>query len=121
METILTFLSGTAGQWLLGIAGFSGIGLALDYLMKKFMTQGRLAAIHDFLAYWIAAPGEWLGLAINAGGQKLPIVGKAWNKTIEPWVIIFLRTLFGGILAGFTGLLNNIIKALQSDNPSTKG
>ena len=120
IETILGFLGGTAGQWLLGIAGFAGIGAVLDYLMKKFITQGKLDAVHDFFAYWIAAPGDWLGLALNAAGTKLPYVGKVWNKSIEPWVVLFVQTLFSGILDGFKGLLDNFIKALQSDNPSTK-
>ncbi len=120
MEWFNEFITGTAGRWILGIAGFSGFGMALDYLMKKFVTQGRLNAIHDFFAYWIAAPGDWLGLALNSAGTKLPLVGKMWNKTLEPWVIIFIETLFGGILDGFKGLVDNIIKALQSDNPSTK-
>ena len=120
MDAIMTFLGGTAGSWLLGLLGFAGLGALLDYLLKKYVTEGKLDAIHDFIAYWIAAPGDWLGLAINAGGEKLPFIGKAWNKTIEPWVIIVLRTVFGGIVDGFRGLLSNIIKALQSDNPSTR-
>jgi len=120
LESIMTFLGGTAGQWLLGIAGFAGLGALLDYLLKKFISQGKLDAIHDFLEYWIAWPGEKIGEAMNAAGEKLPIVGKAWNKTIEPWVIVLLQAVFGGIVDGVRGLLSNIVKALLSDNPSTR-
>ena len=119
-ESILAFLSSKVGLWLLGIIGVGSVSAILDKLMKKFVTNDLLKKVHDFFAYYIALPGDWLGLALNSAGTKLPILGKMWNKTIEPWVIILLDTIVGGVLDGVAELLRRVIKALQSDNPSTK-
>ena len=104
----------------MGIAGIASISALVGRFLNKRVTQGRLDSIHDFIAYWIAFPGDLIGLALNSAGTQLPLIGKAWNKTFEPLVIIVLRTIGSGIIDGVKGLIDNIIKALQSDNPSTK-
>jgi len=121
MEAIIAFLSSKAGIWLLGAIGVGSIGALMDKMMKKFITDQRLNAVREFLAYYIAMPGDWIGEAFTSAGTKLPVLGKIWNKTIEPWVIIFLETVLAGILDGLAELVRRLIKAMQSDSPSTKG
>jgi hypothetical protein len=118
MDAILTFLSGSVGAWAMGIVGAVSIGTLLDKLLKKYIKQSWLDKIRDGIRDIIASPGKAIGLAIDAGGKTLPVVGKFWNKTIEPWVIIFLETIGRGITSGFNLLVTRIVRALQSDNPS---
>ena len=108
-------------MWLLGTVGVLSISALLDRLLKRYITDQRLKAVHDGLVAFIAAPGKWLGLALNKAGTQLPVLGKLWNKTVEPWVIIFLSTVGAGLVDGIAELIRRIIKALQSDNPSVKG
>lgn len=121
MESILAFLGSKSGLWLLGILGVGSVGAIMDKALKKFVTTGRLEAVREFIAYWIAWPGEKIGDAFTGAGTKLPFIGRMWNKTIEPWVIIFLETVVAGVLDGVAELFRRLIKAMQSDNPSTRG
>ena len=120
METLLAFFGGTAGSWLLGILGFAGINVLADKFLSGYVTDEWLESVREWIANFIQKPGEWIGLAITKAGTSAPFVGKIWNKTVEPFVIIILRTIVGGIVEGLMRLIERIITFMQSDNPSTK-
>lgn len=120
METILAFLTSKAGLWMLGILGVGSVSMILDKLLRKYITDARLATVHDGIVAFIAAPGGWLGLAFSKAGTQLPVLGKMWNKSLEPWVIVFLETVGTGVTDGIAELFRRIMKAMQSDNPSTR-
>ena len=121
MESNIAFFGTKAGLWLLGAIGVGSAGALLDKMFKRYVTDARMKSIREFIAYWIARPGDWIGDLFTKTGTKLPFIGKMWNKTFEPWVIIFLETIALGLVDGFRDLFRRIIKAMQSDNPSTKG
>lgn len=120
METLIAFFSGTAGSWLLGILGFASLNILADKVLANYITEDFLESIREWIANAIQKPGEWIGLAITSAGNRTPIIGKIWNKTVEPFVIIILRTIIGGIIEGLNRLIEQIITFMQSDNPSTK-
>ena len=120
METLLAFFGGTAGSWILGLAGFASVGAILDWLLKKYITEDVLDSIRDWLPSVVDDIGTGFGEWLNAAGNAAPVVGKFWNKTIEPWVIIFLRTIVMSVATAVVVFVDHVIIALQSDNPSTK-
>lgn len=121
MESIIAFFGGTLGSWFLGMAGFASLTAVLNYFLKKYVTDNRLDTVKEAIASTIAWPGAKIGLFITSAGTKAPIIGKAWNKTFEPWVIVIVRVIGGGIAEGFNRLFDRIVTFMQSDNPSTKG
>ncbi len=90
------------------IAGAGVLGLVLNFILKKFVTQGRL----DDLGSAIEDGGYYVGKWATLGLSHWPYTKPVWNNIIEPYVVMFVKTL--------NQFVTGIVKGLQSDNPSTK-
>ena len=105
MLEILTGFLANRGILLAGI----GIGGAvLNFILKRYMTQGALESIGKKFESF----GYGLGVVATAGLTKWPYTSKFWNAIIEPYVIL--------IVAQVARFIDGIVKGLQSDNPSLK-
>lgn len=90
------------------IAGVGVIGVALNFLLKRFMTVGRM----DWIGKQIESFGYGIGVIITAGLSKWPYTSKFWNVIIEPYIVL--------IVLQMKNLFVGLAKGLESDNPSLK-
>lgn len=92
----------------LAIAGVGIIGLILNFLLKRFVTEGALAAVGDYLE----KGGYYVGKVCTLGLSHWRYTKPVWNNVIEPYVVLFVEKL--------ARIIIGLVKGLQSDNPSTK-
>ncbi len=82
----------------------AGIGLAvliLGYVLKKIDNKWVYKPIYS-VCYAAC-------VAVTLGASKWPYIGKAWNKTIEPFVIDLLDNILSAVKDG-------CVDGLHSDN-----
>ena len=90
------------------LAGAGVIGLVLNFILKKFITERQLAAAGD----WFESAGYYVGKICTAGLSHWTYTKPIWNNIVEPYVIAIVMQL--------NRVVTGIVKGLQSDNPSVK-
>jgi hypothetical protein len=85
------------------------IGLILNFLLKKFVTEVNITKWGDAVKVFF----KGLGIACTLGLSKIPYVKSVWNSILEPYIVIGLRMLILNMVAGF-------IEGLETDNESFK-
>jgi len=115
-EFISTFVMNN----LLGIAGVAGIGGLLSWLLNKYVDKDafgkRLDAWMLANAGYVEAVPMGLGKTVTANIAKWPFVGAAWNKVIEPYLILFVDLLLKLAVWFVMTVINGFKKGLMSDN-----
>jgi len=90
-------------------AGIGVIGLILNFILKKFVTNERIEKWGNAIRMFFKA----VGILCTAGLSKIPYLKNIWNPIIEPYVVILLKMVFKNMVDGF-------INGLESDNKSLK-
>ena len=87
----------------------TAVGILLNWILKRWVTQEAL----DKVGTTIYSFFKGIGVAVTLGLSKLPYLKVLWNNTLEPYVILALRTVLQNMLAG-------IVAGMETDNKSTK-
>ena len=98
------------------ILGAGGVGVWLDWVLKRYLTEARLDKWVADARYVVETFFYGIGVAITGGMSKLERFKKLWNSTLEPWAILIFDkawTIVEGIPVGLK-------RGLLSDNPSFK-
>ena len=97
IETLIPIV----GPWVIGIVGAALGGSVLNWVLGKIPTE-KIKIVFGKIMYG-------LGVTVTLGLAKWKYSAKVWNKTIEPWVIVFLESLISYGLSEF-------VRGLRSDN-----
>ena len=90
-------------------AGVTLLGTLLNLILKKFVTSENIAKWGNAVEKAFFG----IGTACTLGLSKIKYVKDVWNSTVEPYVVIVLRTIIMNMLSGF-------IRGLETDKPSFK-
>ncbi len=111
-------------EWILALFGIPGAGGILAFILKKYITKENKTKFKKWLektADYLAKSGKAVGVFVTLGLAKWKYTKPFWNKTIEPYVIIFLDLVVDSfILRLVKGFFANVVVGLKSDNPSYK-
>lgn len=102
-ESILAWIMNN----IFAIIGVAGIGGLLGIILKKYVT-GKAVDKIGALCY---EAGYYIGRIVTLGLATWKYTKPVWNKIIEPYVILLLKSTLKELLCG-------LVKGLESDNPS---
>ena len=101
--------------FILGIAGFSGVGAILNWLLKKYVTQKKFALWGEKFEKFTFNLFYRLFRIATLGLSAWKWTAKVWNPILEPYIIIFFKLV---LKRGINGSINGSVAGLESDNPS---
>ena len=110
MEYLMKFL-----PFILGIAGFSGVGAILNWVLKKYVTQKKFEVWGDKFEKFMFNLFYRIFKIVTLGLSAWKWTSKIWNPIIEPYVILLFKFVFK---RGVNGSVNGTVAGLESDNPS---
>lgn len=98
------------------ILGAGGVGVWLDWILKRYLTEARLNEWENKIKAVLGPIFYGIGVTLTLGASRVEKLKKLWNSTLEPWVV-FLIKRFRNIAVY---CIDEIVRGLLSDNPSFK-